>query len=106
MKRPLGLPSLSLVACAAPHQDATSPTGTRVGDAATAPLSDLNLVRAEIPPPLVQALNSPYRAPAEPGCAAIAAGSVRRSYLKGVGQARGRTPPAAPAAPALAASAP
>lgn len=178
MKRLIGLLSLSLVACAAPRQDGTSPTGTRVGDAATAPLSDLNLVRAEIPPPLVQALKSPYRAPAEPGCAAIAtevaqleavlgadldvppsasrpsliergggavgdaavgalrstaegvipfrgwvrkltgaerysrevaaaiaAGSVRRSYLKGVGQARGCASPAAPAAPAPAASA-
>ena len=36
--------------------------------------------------------------------AAIAAGSVRRGYLKGVGQAIGCTPPAAPAS-ALAASA-
>lgn len=178
MKRLIGLLSLSLIACASPRDDASSSAGKRVGDAATTPLSDLNLVRADIPPPLIEALKSPYRPPAEPGCAAIAtevaqleavlgadldvppsasrpsliergggavgdaavgalrgaaegvipfrgwvrkltgaerysrevaaaiaAGSVRRSYLKGVGQARGCTPPAAPAAPASAASA-
>jgi hypothetical protein len=37
--------------------------------------------------------------------AAIAAGTVRRAYLKGLGQARGCAAPAAPAAPASAASA-
>lgn len=167
---------LSLVACTAPRDNASASTSQRVGDAATTPLSDLNLVRAEIPPPLLEAVKSPYRMPSEPGCtaiasevaqleavlgadldvppsasrpsliergsgamgdaavgalrgaaegvipfrgwvrkltgaerysrevaAAIAAGSVRRSYLKGVGQARGCTPPAAPALPASAA---
>lgn len=167
--------ALALAACA------SSKTGNGVADAATAPLSDLNLVRAEIPPPLAEALKGPYKPPAAAGCeaiaaevaqleallgadldvppsasrpslierggsaageaavgalrstaegvipfrgwvrkltgaerysrevaAAIAAGSVRRSYLKGVGQARGCPPPAAPAVPvnAPAASAP
>jgi len=161
---------LALGACA------SSGGGKGVTDAATTPLSDLNLVKAEIPPVLAEALKAPYKAPAGAGCeaiaaevtqleavlgadldvppsasrpsllerggtaagdaavgalrgaaegvipfrgwvrklsgaerysrevaAAIAAGSVRRSYLKGVGQARGC---AAPAAPAAAASAP
>lgn len=178
MKRFIALLCMVLTACASPRDDNASAAGKRVGDAATTPLSDLNLVRAEIPPPLIEALKAPYRLPAEPGCAAIAtevaqleavlgadldvppsasrpsliergggavgdaavgalrgaaegvipfrswvrkltgaerysrevaaaiaAGSVRRSYLKGVGQARGCTPPAAPAAPASAASA-
>lgn len=162
--------ALSLGACASQN------TGKGVTDAATTPLSDLNLVKADIPPVLAEAVKGPYKVPAGPGCeaiaaevtqleavlgadldvppsaarpslierggsaageaavgalrgaaegvipfrgwvrklsgaerysrevaAAIAAGSVRRSYLKGVGQARGCT---APAAPAAAASAP
>lgn len=178
MKRLAGLLCLALVACASPN-DGSPPAGAkRVTDAATTPLSDLNLVKAEIPPPLVAALKAPYRVPAEAGCAviaaevaqleavlgadldvppsaarpsliergsgavgdaavgalrstaegvipfrgwvrkltgaerysrevaaAIAAGTVRRSYLKGVGQARGCTPPAAPVAPAAPAAA-
>lgn len=165
--------ALALAGCASPK------SGNGVTDAATTPLSDLNLVRAEIPPVLAEALKGPYRAPAGGGCealaaevtqleavlgadldvppsatrpslierggsaageaavgalrstaegvipfrgwvrkltgaerysrevaAAIAAGTVRRSYLKGVGQARGCAAPAAPAAPTSAASAP
>ncbi len=143
--------------------------GSAVGDAVTSPLSDLNLVRAPIPPVLKEALKAPYAAPpatdcqalaslvgaldevlgadldtpptpANPGlverggkevgsaatgalksaaeglvpfrgwvrklsgaeryskevAAAIAAGTVRRAYLKGLGEARGCTAPAAP----------
>ncbi len=164
--------ALALAGCA------SSKAGNGIGDAATTPLSDLNLVRAEIPPVLAEALKAPYRLPAGSGCeaigaevtqleavlaadldvpptasrpslierggnaageaavgalrstaegvipfrgwvrkltgaerysrevaAAITAGSVRRSYLKGVGQARGCAAPAAPAAPAAAAPA-
>lgn len=164
--------ALALAACASPK------TGNGVTDAATTPLSDLNLVRAEIPPVLAEALKAPYKLPNGSGCeaiaaevtqleavlgadldvppspsrpsliergssaageaavgalrstaegvipfrgwvrkltgaerysrevaAAITAGSVRRSYLKGVGQARGCAGPAAPAAPLAAASA-
>jgi len=139
-----------------------------IADAATAPLSDLNLVRAKIPAALLAAHAAPYAAPAMPGCeplgrellaldealgpdldapasapagwrergqdaagdaavdalrntaegvlpfrgwvrkltgaerqshavaAAVAAGTVRRAYLKGLGQAAGCAPPAAP----------
>ncbi len=154
-----------LAGCSSPPH-----AGQSVTDAATAPLSDLNLVRASIPPVLAEAVKAPYKAPAEAGCdaiatevaqleavlgadldvppsaqrpsllerggqaageaavgalrsttegvvpfrgwvrkltgaerysrevaAAIAAGAVRRSYLKGVGQTRGCAPPAAPA---------
>jgi hypothetical protein len=168
--------SFGLAACASKTDGGTSGT-TRVSDAATTPLSDLNVVRASIPPVLLEAQKGPYKPPAEPGCAAlaaevtpleavlgadldvpptaarpsliergsgavgdaavgalrgaaegvipfrgwvrklsgaerysrevaaaIAAGTVRRAYLKGLGQARGCTAPAAPAAPAPAAS--
>jgi hypothetical protein len=156
-----------LAACAAPSEP--------VGQAVATPLSDLNIVRAEIPPALQAAQRAPYARPAQPGChglaaevaaldavlgadldvpatpsdpgllergtgvaghaavdavrdaaggvipfrgwvrrltgaeryarevaAAIAAGGVRRAYLKGLGAAAGCSPPAAPrpAAPA------
>lgn len=144
-------------------------TGQQIGQAVTSPLSDLNIVRADIPAPLQAALKGPYALPAEPGCvglgkeiealdavlgadldtpqtganpsllergttaantaavgalrgaaegvvpfrswvrrlsgaerysrevaAAIAAGGVRRSFLKGLGQASGCSAPAAP----------
>jgi hypothetical protein len=47
--------AFALTACAAPK------TGNGVADAATTPLSDLNLVRAEIPPALAEALKGPYK---------------------------------------------
>jgi len=177
MKLPLLLLTLGLTACAS-KTVGEAPTGSaRLTDAAAAPLSDLNVVRASIPPVLLEAQKGPYKPPAEPGCAAlgaevtqleavlgadldvppsasrpsliergsgaagdaavgalrgaaegvipfrgwvrklsgaerysrevaaaIAAGTVRRAYLKGVGQTRGCVPPAAPAAPASAAS--
>ncbi|MCH7343882.1 hypothetical protein LZ017_10875 [Pelomonas sp. CA6] len=155
-------------------------TGAQVAQAVTAPLGDLNIVRAEIPPVLKAAQKGPYELPADRSCAAllaqvkaldavlgadldvppsagqpsllergtdaagsaavsavrnttegvvpfrgwvrkltgaeryarevngaIAAGTVRRAYLKGLGQAAGCEPPAAPrvSAPAQAASA-
>ncbi len=133
-----------------------------VRDAATTPLSDLNVVRADIPPVLAAAQKAPYAAPADKSCAAlttdvqaldaalgadldtlpsdknpslieraandalrnaaegvipfrgwvrklsgaerysrevaaaIAAGTIRRAYLKGIAQAGACTPPAAP----------
>jgi len=133
--------------------------------AVTSPLRDVNLIKTDIPPILVQAVNNPYARPGQRGCAmlrkdigdlnevlgddfderrpdggsdgnnrktaygvvasvvsdvipmrswirklsgaerrdrevqeAIAAGIARRSYLKGVGQARGCKSPAAPRA--------
>lgn len=147
---------------------ATSPT-SQIAGAATAPLNDLNLVRADIPPVLAAARRDPYLTPANLSCeslgtdihvldevlgadldtpatpgnpgliergtsaagnaavgalrgaaegvvpfrswvrkltgaerysrevaASIAAGTVRRAYLKGLGLARGCTAPAAP----------
>lgn len=171
---------LVLVLCATLAGCASSPEprDQQVSRAVTTPLSDLNLVRAEIPPVLQTALKAPYALPADASCpalateiqaldavlgadldtppsprnpsllergtgaagdaavgavqsaaegvipfrgwirkltgaerysrevaAAIAAGSVRRSYLKGVGQARGCEAPAAPAAAPVTAAA-
>ena len=56
---------LALAGCA-------SNTVSRVGDAATAPLSDLTLKRTEIPVVLVNAQKNPYLMPAAPNCVAIA----------------------------------
>jgi len=44
-----------------------------VTDAATTPLSDLNLVRAPIPPVLADAQKKPYAAPQDTTCGALAA---------------------------------
>lgn len=175
---PYGLLVLALAACAATETpknlgdaDPAPPpaAGTPVTQAAVTPLSDLNIVRAEIPPVLAAALKGPYTAAADASCsglraeiealdgalgadldmpataadaglvergagavghaatgairsaaegvipfrgwvrklsgaeryerkvaAAIAAGSVRRAYLKGLGQAAGCAAPAAP----------
>lgn len=154
------------------RNDAPAKAGAQITDAATTPLSDLNLVRADIPPVLAAARRDPYLAPETPGCdslaaavkaldavlgadldtpptasnpgliergtgaaghaaigalrgaaegvvpfrswvrkltgaerysrevaAAIAAGTVRRAYLKGLGAARGCPVPAAPRQP-------
>lgn len=164
-------------AAAAPAGAASKPAGTaassdkasQVTQAAVTPLSDLNLVRADIPAALLVAVKAPYAAPAQKTCpaitadvqaldaalgadldtpatasnpsliergtgaagnaavgalrgaaegvipfrgwvrklsgaekysrevaAAIAAGTIRRAYLKGVGQSMGCTAPAAP----------
>jgi hypothetical protein len=57
---------LALSACAAHDQ-------TRVTDAATSPLSDLNLIRAKIPPVLLDARKQPYAIPQEATCEDLAA---------------------------------
>lgn len=167
------LAALLLVAgCTTPPQAQQDP----MAQAVTAPLSDLNIVRAEIPPVLRTAQQSPYAVPADRGCAAlgteiqaldavlgadldrpavgadpglveraggavgdaavgavrgatesvvpfrrwvrkltgaeryarevnaaIAAGTIRRAFLKGLGQAAGCGVPAAPALPSAAA---
>ncbi len=58
-----------LAGCAAPPQRS-------VAGAATTPLSDLNLLRAEVPPVLQSALKAPYAVPRDQSCAALAA-SIR-----------------------------
>jgi hypothetical protein len=68
---------LLLAACAAPQPPAESPppskTETQILEAASSPLSDFNIVRAEIPPALVAALKGPYARPVDGSCTAIAA---------------------------------
>lgn len=56
---------LALGACAS---KTASKTQSRVTDAATTPLSDLNLMRAEIPPVLVAAQQHPYQLPPDSSC--------------------------------------
>jgi hypothetical protein len=55
---------LALAACATRDE-------SRFADAATAPLSDLNLMRADIPPLLEEARQHPYLVPADSSCAAL-----------------------------------
>lgn len=164
---------LALAACSKP--EAAPPLAKELSGAVTAPLTDLNLLRAKIPPVLNAALRAPYAAPADGACGglaaeiqlldaalgsdldvppgpspdlvdrgkaeageaavgavrnateglipfrgwvrklsgaerasrqvtrAIAAGIVRRAYLKGLGEARGCLAPAAPLRPRVAA---
>jgi len=157
----------ALAACTTPPSmpEAQGKPGPQLAQAATTPLSDLNLVRAEIPAVLLTAQKAPYAIPANRSCealagdvhaldaalgadldtpataanpglverggdaamgavrgaaegvvpfrgwvrklsgaeryarevaAAIAAGSIRRGFLKGLGQAAGCNAPAAP----------
>jgi len=64
------LAALLLGGCASTKTDNA---GTAVGQAATTPLSDLNIVRADIPPVLAAAQKAPYAPPADKNCAAIGA---------------------------------
>lgn len=59
--------ALVLSACASSSQD-------KVAAAATTPLSDLNVVRADIPDVLKAAAAAPYAPPADASCAGLAAG--------------------------------
>ncbi|MDM4765424.1 hypothetical protein [Pelomonas sp. SE-A7] len=59
---------LLLVGCASRPD-----TGERIGNAATAPLSDLNLVRDKIPQVLQEAQAGPYKLPADVSCAGLLA---------------------------------
>ena len=58
-----------LVACAAPEASRDK----ELTRAATSPLSDLNLVNAEIPAVLAAARKGPYAPPVDPTCAGLAA---------------------------------
>ena len=58
---------LALTACASSSQD-------KVTSAATTPLSDLNVVRADIPEVLKAAAAAPYAQPADASCTGLAAG--------------------------------
>ncbi|RZL39972.1 MAG: hypothetical protein EOP35_02250 [Rubrivivax sp.] len=59
--------ALVLAACANSSQD-------KVASAATTPLSDLNVVRADIPDVLKAAASAPYATPADASCTGLAAG--------------------------------
>lgn len=66
--------SASLLACASPAGSSKAAGGVEpLAQAATAPLSDLNLVRADIPAALTLAQKAPYGLPADRSCAALAA---------------------------------
>lgn len=70
--------SLLLAACATSgtQRPASGPdlnqTTDRIVEAAATPLTDLNLVRAEIPSVLVTAQKAPYALPVDRSCAALA----------------------------------
>lgn len=55
-----------------PENAAAGVADSRLAKAATAPLSDLNLVKADIPPVLRTALKAPYGKPKDLGCLALA----------------------------------
>ena len=65
----------ALSACAssdtAPSASASSEGSKQITQAATAPLSDLNIVRANIPPVLSAAQRAPYAVPADRSCTAL-----------------------------------
>jgi len=60
----ISLLALALVACSTPEK-------SRITDAGTAPLVDLNLVRATIPAILLEAKKQPYALPADQTCSAL-----------------------------------
>ena len=53
--------------------ESQSKTGAEIGQAVTTPLSDFNLIRAEIPPVLAAAQKGPYNAPTDASCASLTA---------------------------------
>lgn len=67
-------PSIKLLAVAAMVAlgGCASTTASRMGDAATAPLSDLGISKADIPAVLVTAKDNPYLKPAAQNCVALA----------------------------------
>jgi hypothetical protein len=63
--------SLSAVALALVVAGCASNDTSRVTDAVTSPLHDLNLVQAEIPPKLQEVEKAPYAVPADRSCALL-----------------------------------
>jgi len=63
----VALLALLLAACASPGPE------DKMSQAATTPLSDLNVLQPEIPPPLAAALKAPYARPADATCSGLAA---------------------------------
>jgi hypothetical protein len=70
---PMRIPSLTLVALAAlALAGCASQSQEKVANAATTPLSDLNVVRADIPEVLRAAAAAPYAMPADASCTGLA----------------------------------
>ncbi|HEY8051017.1 MAG TPA: hypothetical protein VIE63_17725 [Ramlibacter sp.] len=66
--------ALALAACASqPTDSAPKPPPSKLQEAAIAPLTDLNLVRAPIPLVLAAAQKAPYAPPPDATCAGLAA---------------------------------
>jgi len=62
----------TLSACAVQGTAPKTETSSRVSEAVTAPLVDLNLLRTKIPPVLIEARKAPYQTPVTSGCEALA----------------------------------
>ncbi len=76
MNHPSTLASLlvvasALAACASPDAKRADSAQQQLTQAATTPLSDLNLVRAEIPAVLAAAQKGPYALPADRSCGGL-----------------------------------
>ena len=65
----IALIALLLAACTSTGEKRDP--ATQVADAAAAPLGDLNIVHAPIPPALAAALKAPYQSPADPSCSGL-----------------------------------
>ena len=63
--------SLILSGCATKSTAPNTDTSARIGEAVTAPLADLNLIRTKIPEALIEAKQDPYRHPADVTCPSI-----------------------------------
>lgn len=68
----LCLIAASLAACSTPPADPKPSSGEQFAQVATTPLTDLNLVRADIPPVLAAAQKAPYAVPSDRSCEALA----------------------------------
>lgn len=64
---------LILSACAVRDTTPDSRPTSRIGEAVTAPLVDLNLLRTKIPEVLIEVQKSPYQKPADMDCMALSA---------------------------------
>ena len=64
------VPAFSLLAACVLGGCASSPA-QQAGAAASTPLQDLNVVRAEIPPVLLEAMKAPYALPADRSCTGL-----------------------------------
>ncbi len=61
-----------LSACSTQKNTSKDDTPQQIGDAVTAPLKDLNLIKTAIPVPLRNAQKNPYTIPADTSCTALA----------------------------------